>query len=190
LRPLRLPTLPATLLKAVHGSQRVRRTSAVKRGKKRLFRRRAACQPYSFIPSLTFVALWLYNSLWRSMRRDRLGWSFQTKGPIFISLVVVSVAVLAILAFILIRLYAHSVKEDRETITFGVSLVGAGIATSRLFSAATGVTRNGWRSLPIPSASPSRTSSRLQVSSPKRAHPRRIDRMSCPMLCVFCVESC
>jgi hypothetical protein len=71
-----------------------------------------------------------------SVRRDRLGWSFQPKTPIFISIVVVAIVLLAAVAAFLVNVYAHSGKEDRGTITFAVSLVGAGIAIYGLLKAA------------------------------------------------------
>ena len=70
------------------------------------------------------------------MRRDRLGWSFQPKGPVFISLVVIAVLLFVVVAIFLVRLYAVSTKEDRDTITFALSLVGAGIAIFGVLKAA------------------------------------------------------
>lgn len=67
------------------------------------------------------------------MRQDRLGW--QTR-PVFISLVVISLVLMASAAALLIHLYSISRKEDRETIAFGVTMVGAGIGIYGLLKAA------------------------------------------------------
>src|SRR5436305_7224725 len=68
------------------------------------------------------------------MLRDRYGWSIQPR--IIISLVVVGLILLAAAAAIVIHRYAISTKEDRETIAFGVSIVGAGIGIYGLMRAA------------------------------------------------------
>jgi hypothetical protein len=67
------------------------------------------------------------------MLRDRLGW--QTR-PIFVSLVVISLVLIAIAGAVLIHFYSISAKEDRETIAFGVTTVGAAIAIYGLLKAA------------------------------------------------------
>ncbi len=60
------------------------------------------------------------------MLRDRYGWSVQPK--IFVSLVIIALILLAVAAAIVIHQYAISTKADRETISFAVSIVGAGVA--------------------------------------------------------------
>jgi hypothetical protein len=68
------------------------------------------------------------------VKDSRLGFSIQR--PIFISLVVVALVLLAIAGVVQIRLYNRSVKEDRETITFGVTMVGAAAGVYGLLKAA------------------------------------------------------
>ncbi len=81
------------------------------------------------------------------LQRSRLGWAFQPKGPIFISLVVLVSLLLAVAAAVLIRQYSVSSKEDRETIAFGVSLVGAGIAIYGLLRAADSIRQANFEKL-------------------------------------------
>jgi hypothetical protein len=69
-----------------------------------------------------------------AMLRDRYGWSIQPK--IFISLVVLGLVLLAVAAALVIHRYAISGKEDRETISFGVTVIGAGVAIYGLMRAA------------------------------------------------------
>jgi hypothetical protein len=68
------------------------------------------------------------------MLRDRYGWSVQPK--IFVSLVIIALILLAVAAAIVIHQYAISTKADRETISFAVSIVGAGVAIYGLMRAA------------------------------------------------------
>ena len=70
------------------------------------------------------------------MTGNRLGWSYSPKRPIFISLVVISTVLMIALCWMLIRMYSISNQSDRQTITFGVTLVGAVIAIYGLLRAA------------------------------------------------------
>lgn len=70
------------------------------------------------------------------MVNDGLGWKIHIKKPIYVSLVGVVVVLLIITAVVLIRTYNAAEKRDRETITFGVSLVGAAIAITGVLRAA------------------------------------------------------
>lgn len=62
------------------------------------------------------------------MQTNRLGWFYQPKSPIFISGVIVGILLVASVGGWLIYKYNASGKEDRETIAFGVSIVGATLA--------------------------------------------------------------
>ena len=62
------------------------------------------------------------------MLNDRLGWAVETKRPIFISLVVISLILITVAGALLIRMYSISNKDVRETIAFAMTTVGAAIA--------------------------------------------------------------
>ncbi len=68
------------------------------------------------------------------MLQDRYGWSVQPR--IFISLVIIALILLIVAAVIVVHQYAISAKEDRETISFAVTIVGAGVAIYGLMRAA------------------------------------------------------
>jgi hypothetical protein len=74
------------------------------------------------------------------MRSDRLGWSVQPK--IFISLVVIGLPLIAAAAASLIYLYSKSSKTDRDTITFAVTTVGAGLGLYGLLKAADSIRKS------------------------------------------------
>lgn len=68
------------------------------------------------------------------MLRDRYGWTVQPR--IYISLIVVGVVLLAVAAALVIHRYGISNKEDRETISFAVTVLGSGVAIYGLMRAA------------------------------------------------------
>jgi hypothetical protein len=76
------------------------------------------------------------------MLKNRLGWSYEPKTPFFISLVAIGVIVAIAAGCFLTYRYSISDKRDRETITFGVSVLGASIAIYGLLSAADSVRRS------------------------------------------------